>query len=58
MTYLKLLEIITEMSEEQKNMDVVICVDGVNVCPLMLTQVVHNDDEEEDALPLGQPILV
>lgn len=58
MTYSKLLELIEAMSDSQKEMDVIFCVEGDNITPLMMTEVAHNDDTEEDALPVGQPILV
>lgn len=57
MTYSKLLELIETMSDEQKEMEVIISVEGEYHTPVLMTQLTHNDDEEEDALPVGQPIL-
>lgn len=58
MTYAKLLELIETMSDEQKEMQVIFSVDSDYLTPVLMTQLTHNDDGEEDALPVGQPILV
>lgn len=58
MKYAKLFELIKDMSEEQKAMDVLFQCDGVNYTPTMMTQVVYNDTQEEEDLPLSQPVLV
>lgn len=58
MTYSRLLELIEAMSPEQKEMDVLVSYLGDYITPVVMTQLTHNDDEEEDALPIGQPILV
>lgn len=57
MTYKKLLELIEQMSAEQQEMDVLFATSETNHIATMLTQILVNEDEGEDALPVGQPIL-
>jgi hypothetical protein len=58
MTFSKLLEIIEAMSDEQKDMEVVLLFEGTYVMPSMASEIIFNEAEGEDEYPLGQVFLV